>query len=69
MPKVLYIINEAHGQFNHTGTVLSHTYCNADQCVDHLAYLGAEQNEELVIVVDIEFVIRDHSLNLRQVID
>lgn len=57
-----------------TGTVLSHTYRNADQCVNHLAHLGAKQNEELVIVVDIpissrEFVIRDHSLNLRQVLD
>lgn len=47
MPKVLYIINEAHGLFNRTGTVLSFTYRNAD----HLAHLGVEQNEELVIVV------------------
>ncbi|KAI8550397.1 hypothetical protein RHMOL_Rhmol06G0103100 [Rhododendron molle] len=67
------IITEAHGLLNSTGTKLSHTYCNANQCADHLAHLGAEQNDELTIAVTTpislrEFLIKD-SLLLRQALD
>lgn len=67
------IINEAHGLLTLMGMTLTHMYRNANQCADHLAHLGAEQNDNLVLVVDIpfslmEFIIRD-SLNLRQFID
>ncbi|KAI8542448.1 hypothetical protein RHMOL_Rhmol08G0138500 [Rhododendron molle] len=56
-----------------TGTKLSHTYCNANQCADHLAHLGAKQNDELIIAVTTpislrEFLIKD-SLLLRQTLD
>lgn len=54
-------------------TVLAHTYRSANQCADHLARTGVEQNVELVFAIYIplsprEFVIRD-SLNIRQVPD
>lgn len=54
-------------------TVLAHTYRSTNQCADHLACIGAEQNKELVLAIDIpisarEFAIRD-SLNIRQALD
>lgn len=50
------------------GTTLSHIYRDANQWADHLAWLGAEQDENLVVSIDIpisirEFMIRD-SLNI-----
>lgn len=67
------IINDAHVLLNRTGTTLTHIYRNANQCADQLTRLGAEQNENLVVVVDIpisvrEYLIRD-SLNIRQLLD
>ncbi|KAI8568753.1 hypothetical protein RHMOL_Rhmol02G0225000 [Rhododendron molle] len=63
------IINDAHVLLNRTGTTLTHIYRNANQRADHLACLGAEQNENLVVAVDIpisvsEYLIKD-SLNIR----
>ncbi|KAI8536007.1 hypothetical protein RHMOL_Rhmol10G0221400 [Rhododendron molle] len=50
----------------------NHTH-SANQCADHLAHMGAEQEEDLIVVVDIpisltEFLIRD-GLNIRRILD
>lgn len=67
------VINEAHYLMNRTNTSLSHIYRSIDQCADHLARVGTEQDEDLVVLAKMpifirEFVIRD-SLNLMQVLD
>lgn len=41
------MINDAHAIMVRTGTTLNHTYREANQCADHLARIGAEQNEDL----------------------
>ncbi|KAI8536008.1 hypothetical protein RHMOL_Rhmol10G0221400 [Rhododendron molle] len=67
------IIHEAHGLLTRTDTTLIHIYRSANQCADHLAHMGAEQEEDLIVVVDIpisltEFLIRD-GLNIRRILD
>lgn len=67
------MINDAHAILLRTGTTLTHIYREANQCANHLASLGAEQNQDLVISVNQplsirEFIIRD-SLNLRHLLE
>ncbi|KAI8571958.1 hypothetical protein RHMOL_Rhmol01G0161400 [Rhododendron molle] len=67
------VINEAHYLLNRTNTSLSHNYHSTDQCADHLACVGAKQDEDLVVLAKMpifirEFVIRN-SLNLMKVLD
>ncbi|XP_058203102.1 uncharacterized protein LOC131317581 [Rhododendron vialii] len=64
------LINEAHFIMAKTNTPIEHTYRSANQCADHLARMGVEQTDELVLVMDMpismrEFFLRD-SLNIRQ---
>ncbi|KAI8558924.1 hypothetical protein RHMOL_Rhmol04G0133800 [Rhododendron molle] len=64
------VINEAHYLMNCTNTSIAHIYLSANQCADHLARVGAEQDEDLVVETHMpisirEFVLRD-SLQLRQ---
>ncbi|KAG5555198.1 hypothetical protein RHGRI_012667 [Rhododendron griersonianum] len=52
---------------------LNHVYRTANQCTDHLAHMGTEQDEDLIVAVDIpislrEFLIRE-GLNIRRVLD
>ncbi|KAG5539803.1 hypothetical protein RHGRI_020126 [Rhododendron griersonianum] len=42
-----------------TNTLIEHIYRSADQCADHLARVGAEQNEELGIEHDMPISIRE----------
>lgn len=67
------IINDAKMLLHQTGSKLTHIYRAANQCADHLARMGAEQNENLVVIdqapVSIrEFLIRD-CLSIRQILD
>ncbi|KAG5527348.1 hypothetical protein RHGRI_028289 [Rhododendron griersonianum] len=67
------IIHEAYSLLTRTDTTLNHVYRTANQCADHLAHMGAEQDEDLIVAVDIptflrESLIRD-SLNVRWVLD
>ncbi|KAI8558233.1 hypothetical protein RHMOL_Rhmol04G0074400 [Rhododendron molle] len=66
-------IREAHGLLTRTDTTLIHIYHSANQCADHLAHMGAEQDGDLIVAVDIpislgEFLIRD-GLNIRRILD
>ncbi|KAH7860326.1 hypothetical protein Vadar_012160 [Vaccinium darrowii] len=67
------IINDGKYLISRTGSTLSHTYRDANQCADHLAHLGAEQEEELIVTtippISIrEYMLRD-TLNIRQILD
>lgn len=67
------IINDGKYLLNRTGSKLTHTYRDANQCADHLAHLGAEQEKELLVMTNSplsirEFMNRDR-LNIRQVLD
>ncbi|KAG5529761.1 hypothetical protein RHGRI_030220 [Rhododendron griersonianum] len=67
------IINDAKMLLQQTESKLTHIYRDANQCADHLARMGAEQNDNLIVIdqapISIrEFLIRD-CLNLRQILD
>ncbi|KAI8554787.1 hypothetical protein RHMOL_Rhmol05G0124000 [Rhododendron molle] len=67
------IINDAKMLLQQTKSKLTHIYRTANQCADHLARMGAEQNDNLVVLdqapISIrEFLIRD-CLNTRQICD
>lgn len=58
------IIKDAHALLAHTETKLAHIYRGANKCADHLARVGAEQEEDLVIatvmpISIMEFMIRE----------
>lgn len=60
------MINDAHAILNRIAStyVLTHIYREGNLCADHLARLGAEQEEDLVLTGDKsislrEFMIRD----------
>lgn len=43
-------------------TVLAHTYRSTNQCADHLARMGAKQNIELVLAIDIPISAREFAI-------
>ncbi|KAI8539305.1 hypothetical protein RHMOL_Rhmol09G0171400 [Rhododendron molle] len=58
------IIHKALGLLVRTDTTLNHVYRTANQCADHLAHMGIEQDKDLIVAVDIlislrEFLIKD----------
>lgn len=67
------IIHEAHGLLTRTDTTLNHVYRTTNQCADHLAHIGAEQDEDLIVAVDILISLREflnrEGLNVRRVLD
>lgn len=67
------ILNDGKYLLARTGSTLNHISRSANECADCLAHLGAEQDEELVVVSSPplalrEFFVRD-SLNIRQILD
>lgn len=67
------VINDTHQLMARTDTPVGHIYCSANDCADYLARWGAEQEEDMVFVMEMpidmrEFVIMD-GLNIRQVLD
>ncbi|KAI8538402.1 hypothetical protein RHMOL_Rhmol09G0100000 [Rhododendron molle] len=67
------IINDAKMLLLQTGPTLTHIFRAANQCANHLARMGAEQNDSLVVLEQAlisirEFLLRD-CLNIRQNLD
>lgn len=67
------IINDAKVLLTRTEATLTHISRGGNECADHLAKLGAEQDETLILMDTMptsirEYIIRDSS-NLRQVLD
>ncbi|KAI8546501.1 hypothetical protein RHMOL_Rhmol07G0123100 [Rhododendron molle] len=52
------MINDAHAILSRTKTTLTYIYQEANQCADHLARLGIDQNEDLVVSVNKPLSIR-----------
>lgn len=46
------VIDETHYLMNHTNTLISHIYRLTNQCVDHLARVGFEQDEDSVVLTE-----------------
>lgn len=66
-------INDAKSLLTSTEATLNHIYREGNECADHLAKMGAEQDEILILIDGMpmsirEFIIRD-SINLGQVLD
>lgn len=53
------IVNEAHYLMNRTNTSIEHIHRSANQCVDHLARVGAEQEDEMVVLTQMPISIRE----------